>query len=246
MQTIPTLVLSKMVPVSNNNDIEESRGRDQGVEAALPPPTEIEMATNHPEEPEAEEPFRRTNRYLFSRSRALTALLAAAGVGAAVGTASVVFRAASGNPSTITSNKQVANVLLAPDGYEQVGNLGDGLCADANSNSHPYATFFSLFAVGDCADKCNECVATAFTTSFVGMAYNPTTQTCTCMVSQTGTIVDFSQINCIGGCKYNAAAPSNTGTGPIAGTVPFSGWTCYRFVGGGSKASKTPKAPKRG
>jgi hypothetical protein len=124
---------SKMTPVTNNHDIPHDEVfNGQEVEAAaLPPPTE--MAVNHPEDKEEELEHdvhsTNTNRWRpgWSRSRALTAFLATAGVGAVVGTGSVVFRAASGKTSI--SSKQAAAVatdLLIDDYIE----FGDGFCLD--------------------------------------------------------------------------------------------------------------------
>ena len=252
--------------MSNNNNKVILRLRDADEEnnpgheiilRSLPNENEVPSAASnrHPEEePDADEdeqPFSYGRwRPAWSRSRALTAFLAAAGVGVVVGTASVVFRAAGGKPSTtITSNKQVANVVSAPTGYEQVGNVNDGFCADGSSQFYPNVQYYgpATASVSDCATKCNAnaCVAGDF--PFVGLAHSTDSQGCVCFVSQTVPNVDLSQINNIGGCRYSRQSSSDSGTGTIAGTKSMGGgWTCYRYVGGGSKAGKTPKAPKRG
>ena len=254
-----------MTPVTNNNDIlhDEEDNHGHGHEIilrSLPNEDEMPSATNHPEEEEPdadddedEQPFS-YGRWCpaWRRSRTLTAFLAAAGVGAAVGGGSAVFRAAGagGKPSTtITSNMQVANVL-APAGFEVVGNVGDGsLCQDGNlpiARNYPYVEYHEIATADDCATKCNACVAGDFPT-FVGMSHSPPFDKCLCYVSQTVPNVDLTQINSIGGCGYIRQASTISGTGPINGTLSVGGgYTCYRYVGGGSKAGKTPKAPKRG
>ena len=219
--------------MSNNNNKAILRLRDEesnpGHEIILRSlPNENEMATannhNHPEEePDKDKDEKpsasgHTNRWHWrpwpwSRSRALKAFLAAAGVGAAVGGGSVVFHAAAGGKaSTIitTSNKQVANVVSAPDGYEQVGNVGDGFCVDErlpSGASYPNVSYFgsATASVGDCATKCELCVAGDFT--FVGMAHSPSSEGCVCFVSQTVPNVDLSQVSSIGGCGTTRMRP---------------------------------------
>ena len=248
--------------MSNNNNKailrlrdEESNPGHEIILRSLPNENEMTAANNHnhpEEEPDKDEKpsaSGHTNRWpwrpAFSRSRALTALLAAAGVGAAVGGGSVVFRAAGagGKPSTtITSNMQVANVVSAPTGYEQVGNLGDGYCADGSSQGYPGVAYGDIATAAACATKCNTCVAVDFT-MFVGMNHNPTVSggACLCWVSQTGSL-DFSQFGS-GECAAYQANTVNPGTGPIARTNANPGWTCYKFVGGGSETDVPSIAP---
>ena len=238
-----------MTPVTNNNKVilrgedEENNPGHEIILRSLPNEDEMSSATNHPEEEEPdadededEQPFSYGRwRPAWRRSRALTAFLAAAGVAAAVGTASVVFRAAGGKASTtITSNMQVANVP-APAGYEVVGNVGDGTCQDGNqpiTRNYPYVTYSgvsgdSVSDVDECATKCNECVAVDF--PLVGMSHNPNYARgyCDCYVSQTGSL-NFSKFSNSGPCFSAFTEDGNSGTGPIAGTFPFAdGTTCY-------------------
>ena len=261
--------------MSNNNNKailrlrdEESNPGHEIILRSLPNENEMAAANNHPkEEPDKDEMHSgnsNNNRWrwcpAWRRSRALTAFLAAAGVGAAVGGGSAVFRAAGAGgkaSTTITSNMQVANVP-APDGYEVVG---DGVCVDGNSQGYPNVQYFgdTISSTGICATICNACVAGDFT--FVGMAHSPTSKGCACFVSQTVPNVDLSQINSNLGCGTDLQSSSEPGAGPIAGTNQSGGgWTCYSFVGGGSetdapsiapsespgtaKASKRPRGPK--
>ena len=243
-----------MTPVTNNNnkdlcDEENNHGHGHEHEHEI---ILRSLPTNHSEEEEPDDdgqPFSYGHwRPAWSRSRTMTALLGAAagaGVGVIVGGGSVVFRAAGAKPSTIiTSNKQVANV----PGYEQV-DVGE--CVDANSQYYPVITYLGIANVDECATKCNTCVAVDFPT-LVGMIHNPGAGNCRCLVSQTFTVppgLDFSQFDNEGPCQAfkNGITGTFTGTGPINGTIPYPGETCYKVGGGGgSKAGKTSKAPKSG
>ena len=229
-----------MTPVTNHKDLrDEENNHGHGHEIILhsmPNAKENEMAANHPEEDDEEELDEEDEMHSsntnhgcrFSRSRALTAFLAAAGVVAVVGGGSIVFLAAGGKPSTtITSNMQVANVL-APAGYQVVGAAGDGICQDESSEDYPFVQYAGIGTADGCATKCNECVAGDFPT-FVGMYYIPSQAVCGCLVSQTGSL-DFSQLS--GTCYPDGGSSANDlGTGPVArtGPFPFEGvvCTCY-------------------
>ena len=184
----------------------------------------------------------------FSRSRALTALLAAAGVG----TVAVISRAASGKSKTsITSDKQVANVVTVDvPGYEV---FGPGRCQDAGSSSFSFVQYIDENGIPDvnvCGARCLACVGAAFPTQFVGFYHDPTREDCICAVSQPLVCDDLTPFlsDSAGECKaFSTDATSFFGTGPIANTRNLPGYTCYKFVGGGSsKSGKTPKAAKRG
>lgn len=256
-----------MTPRVTNNDIilhdEEFNGQEVEA-AALPPPTE--MAANHPEEEEPDEPeptSRRTNRYRFSRNQALAALAATV---ALVGTGTVVSRAASGKTTTsIDSSMQAANVPQPQDlGYEsgvtgtvgsnmqmQAANVvpvdvrgyevvGSGGCLDGSDNYFPWVRYYSANGIPNvkkCGAKCLKCVRTAFPSQFVGFYHNPQDENCICAVSQPIGGGDFDQFDS-GKCNTPASNtwPTNPGTGPIAKTFTAAGYTCYRFVGGDRKS----------
>ena len=242
-----------MTPRVTNNDInlhdEEFNGQEVEA-AALPPPTEMAVNHNHPEEEEPEdepEPTSgRSNRYRFSRNQALAALVAVA----LVGTVAVISRArarASGKTSISSSMQQAANVPQDL-GYELVE---EGTCVDASNNNYPVIVYAGPYAVDACANKCKDCVEGAVPYTFVGMHHEPTSA-CICLVSAPVNSADFDQFNSDGPCKATATVTTYIGTGPIMGTdTQAKGFTCYKYVGGGggggdSKASKTPKAAKRG
>lgn len=255
-----------MTPVTNNKDLrDEENNHHHGHEIILHlMPNENEMATNHPE-PEEEEldeedememhpDAGNTNRWRpgWSRSRALTAFLATAGVGAVVGGGSVVFRAARGKPS-ISSNMQAANANVPVDlpGYTFVGI---GNCQDAAQKPYPQVIFKggSVETAQLCATKCEECVVGPGGFTFVGFYYYTFggEAGCSCLVSQTDPRVDFSQFRDDGICKADDTDNNSSvfsGTGPISSARPGTSSTCYKVGGGGgSKSGKTKrsKAPK--
>ena len=251
-----------MTPVTNNKDFhdEENNHGHIGHEIILHSmPNENEMATNHLEDDEEQELDKEdemhssnTNRGCrFSRSRALTALLATAGVGAVVGGRSVVFRAARGKPS-ISSSMQAANANVPVDlpGFTFVGI---GNCQDAAQKPYPQVIFKggSGETAQLCATKCEECVVGPGGFTFVGFYYYTFMgeASCSCLVSQTDPRVDFSQFRDDGICKADDTDNSSvfSGTGPISSARPGISSTCYKVVGGGgSKSGKTKrsKAPK--
>ena len=241
-----------MTPRVTNNDInlhdEEFNGQEVEA-AALPPPTE--MAANRreeadePDDDETEEPSGRTNRryrFRFSRNQALAALAALA----VVGTATVISRAASGKTSSISSSMQQAAVVQQEvPGYT---NFGVGYCQDA-SNAY-YTRIRHFLSVGantaqDCADKC-ECVKNDVTVSYRGFAHQPTnSRECDCFVDNTSKDV-LSAVS--DQCEPDELS-GGPGTGEIKGIdtgINFNDYSCYKVGGGGSKAGKAPKAPKRG
>ena len=233
-----------MTPRVTNNDInlhdEENNGQE--VEAALPPPTE--MAVNYPEEPEEPEPTsRRTNRYRFSRSQALAALAAAALV---VGTATIISRVASGSGKTSISSSMQMQAAVQPVDVPGYTYLGLGYCVDGVGNEYPVVRWDGVATAADCATNCGCVKDQSLLNPFRGMMYSQPTQSCYCNV-------DGPMDSAIAGvltsaCNAVSVLDQNyIGAGTMSDT-PMSGgfYTCYRFVGGGSKASKTPKAAKRG
>jgi hypothetical protein len=242
-----------MTPVNNNNKPihdEEHQG-GQEVEAALPPPTE--MAVSHPPE-ETDEPSGRTNRRYrrrFSRNQALAALAALAFV---VGTATVISRAASGKTSSINSSMQQAAVTgtattvfptttVPPppkiDGYTYVG---PAFCRDENDLNYNYLQYNGDCTTDDlaCANKCDlQCIKDVPTVTLRGFTRQGST--CYCWID--GPLYDLGPLS--KSCPNpDGFASSRSGAGPIEG-VGGSTATCYK-VKNNSKASKAPKAAKRG
>ena len=253
-----------MTPVTNNKhkDLhdEESKGQE-AVLFSFSSPTEDEMAANHPEEaeePDADEtterPSHRTNRYRFSfsfsfsRSQALAALVAGL---ALVGTVSVVSRAArasSKSKTSISSNLQASVVLDEVSGYEVL----PGYCLDEDNNdSYPYVAFSRITpaTAQACADKCdcvkNNLPTTLPTTTFRGFSFYATNNDCYCWVDSP---VQSSVLNPFftAPCFASDASRFGDGAGPIMTSDGDPDWSCYKVGGGNSKASKTPKAAKRG
>ena len=255
-----------MTPVTNNKPTihdEEHQGGQEVEAAALPPPTEIvEMAANHPEEEEPDEPeptSRRTNRYRFSRNQALAALAALAFV---VGTATVVSRAASGKTSSINSSMQQAAVVpVDVPGYTFIG---PGMCRDEDDKAFPFFTYrgpsgHAVATADACAKQCEGCVEDDVAFTFKGFYHSPIYVqggNCLCLYNDdypagTGDVA-FDKFKNTGPCKAFSIVDNGgfSSTGEITSFKPTAdSYSCYKFVGGGSgksKASKTPKAAKRG
>ena len=254
-----------MTPVTvtntnTNKDIlhdEENKGQEAALSSS-PMPMENEMAANHPEEaeePDADEtterPSHRTNRYRFSfsRSQALAALVAGL---ALVGTVSVVSRAArasSKSKTSISSNLQASVVLDEVSGYEVL----PGYCLDEDNYDYPYVAFFRIAptpaTAQACADKCdcvkNNLPTTLPTTTFRGFSFYATNNDCYCWVDSP---VQSSVLNPFftAPCFASDASRFGDGAGPIMTSDGDPDWSCYKVGGGNSKASKTPKAAKRG
>ena len=258
---------SKMTPVTYHKDLrdEENNHGHIGHEIILhsmPNANENEMAANHPEEDDEEELDEEDEMHSsntnhgcrFSCSRALTALLATAGVGVVVGGGSVVFLAARGKASISSSiNMQLANVQAAPEGYEVVGV---GECQDVNGQLYPEVQFVSVLTPEACADKC-KCVTNDENTALTvqGLSYTLFENKCSCYVDSPVSNSDLSPL--YAGCTIvnylgtTDGGDERTGEGEIESSSNPTGGsytTCYKVGGGGgtSKAGKTKgsKAPK--
>ena len=249
-----------MTPVTNNKDLrdEENNHGQVGHEIILhsmPNPNEDEMpaTANHLEDDEEDEMHSsNTNRGCrVSRSRALTAFLATAGVGAVVGGGSVVFRAASGGKTSISSSMQAA-VVQEVEGYDII--IGVGPCLDENNDGYPnikYSEFAdpasTLNTAQLCANKCEECVEDTFDSKYVGFYHDSEyPYGCFCLVSNPVDPAEFDQFNNdVGPCgKVDSINSSALGSGPVKSTLGvFTSITCYGRVegGGGTSNSKSGK-----
>ena len=193
--TTPNNNQSKMTPVTNNKDLrDEENNHHHGHEIILHSmPNEDEMPANHPEDDEEQELDKEdememhpdagnTNRWRpgsgWSRSRALTAFLAAAGVGVVVGGGSVVFLAARGK-SSISSSKQaaVATDLLIDDYIE----FGDGVCLDGADKRYAYVEFPRVSDPDECAANC-ECAQGIKGVQLRGFTITTRSRHCACFV----------------------------------------------------------------
>ncbi len=252
-----------MTPRVTNNDIilhdEEFNGQEVEA-AALPPPTEIEMA-DHPEaeeEPDEPEPTSRrtSNRYCFSRNQALAALAALAVV---VGTATVVSRAASGKTSISSNMQQAAVVPVDVPGYKFIG---PGYCRDEDDKAFPFFSYrgtsgHAVATAGACAKQCEDCVEDDVAFTFKGFHHSPTYVeggNCLCLYNDDYPAgkddVAFDKFKNTGPCKAYSIADDGrfSSTGEITSFKLADDYGCYKVGGGNSKskASKTPKAAKRG
>ena len=271
LQTAANAFITMMTPRVTNNDIilhdEEFNGQEVEA-AALPPPTE--MAANRreeadePDDDETEEPSGRTNRryrFRFSRNQALAALAALAFV---VGTATVVSRAASGKTSSITINSSMQQAAVVPVDVPGYTFIGPGMCRDEDDKAFPFFTYrgpsgHAVATADACAKQCEGCVEDDVAFTFKGFYHSPTYVqggNCLCLYNDdypagTGDVA-FDKFKNTGPCKAFSIVDNGgfSSTGEITSFKPTAdSYSCYKFVGGGSgksKASKTPKAAKRG
>ena len=129
-------------------------------------------------------------------------------------------------------------------GYTFVGN---GVCKSANNRFYPWVQYYGVYTAKECADKC-KCIDNGSVT-FRGFGLSGYYGSCDCFVDSPASAELPPFLNPPCNANEYLPFPANTGSGPImtsSSDTCDESYNCYKVGGGDSKASKSPKAPKRG